>query len=253
MTVAGLPVLLALLGLGTWQAGRLREVEALKERIAVNVDRPPLGNAELARGVAAGDLDWRQVSLRGSWVWDGWLVVDRQYRLSVPGYHLFMPLQLADPPGSRVLVDRGWVPKEGFEERLEQERRANAPAVVTGLARYPDRREGPVEPAEAPGPDGVARRWHDQGIASMNAHLGRPAEVWFVRAGTRVADDRPKGPAGSWPEGVWTTTYQSRPHLQYAITWYGLALALFGTWLAVSLRDLGQEERPRGPRDRLDP
>jgi surfeit locus 1 family protein len=48
------------------------------------------------------------------------------------------------------------------------------------------------------------------------------------------ADDRPN--PGGLPIGGLTPTALTNNHLQYAITWYGLALTLVAVYLSFSLR-----------------
>jgi surfeit locus 1 family protein len=43
------------------------------------------------------------------------------------------------------------------------------------------------------------------------------------------ADATPANPGG-WPKGGTTEIHLPNPHLQYVITWYGMALALIGVF-----------------------
>lgn len=252
LTLAALPVFVLLCGLGTWQVRRMgeaREVQALMdERVAA----PSLGEADLGpEPPDPGEVDFRRVVLEGRWDWDRTLVVGRQYWLGIPGYRLVVPFEWRPGPGGTVLVDRGFVPRDGFDEALSRARaEAAGPVELRGLAR--DASEWFPEAAATDSQDlgGRVRRWNHVAPIPMARALGIEDPGWFVREGERQ-DDPPRGPPPSWPAPGWTSTHQGRPHLQYALTWYGLALALLGTWTGMARRgghgrDVGSRPGPRG-------
>ena len=122
-----------------------------------------------------------------------------------------------------AVVNRGFIP---YEQRENWKSIAPLPTgtqEIEGLLRQP--------PASKPGsmmPDNEPQSgtfyWRD--IAAMAALSGinpQQLEGWYVDAGFPG-----KSPDGEYP--VKGTTIVSFPnnHLQYAVTWYGLALALFG-------------------------
>ncbi len=236
MTLAALPVLVMLCSLGVWQVRRMEEAEGVRRQIAANIGREPLTPATVTSGLSRVEMEWRRVDLEGTWEWKDWRVVDRQYRLSQPGYRFLMPLRLEGMEAA-VLVDRGWVPKEGFEAAREQARLKGegGRARVVGLIRWSDSRRQGAGPQEEEGGDGISRRWHELSPPDMARSLNRPLTPWYVKAGEQH-EEPPQGPATTWPEGGWSSLYESRPHRQYAITWFSLAAALLGTWVHVGLR-----------------
>src|SRR4051794_30144168 len=98
-----LPVLAALLGLGTWQVQRLRWKTDLLTAIAAAEAAPPrpLGPAPqpYTKVVATGRFDHGREALLGI-----------ELRGTTLGAHLLTPLLREGAPP--LLVDRGWVPLE---------------------------------------------------------------------------------------------------------------------------------------------
>ena len=103
--LAGLPVLIILLGLGTWQAQRLVWKTDLLARIAAAEAAPPAPfsdpPAPYAKLEALGRFDHAREALLGV-----------EIRANRMGARLVVPfLRDSGPP---LLVDRGWVPLDGL-------------------------------------------------------------------------------------------------------------------------------------------
>lgn len=238
LTLLALPALGVLIALGTWQVRRYGEARAAAALIEERVALPPLAEAELAADPPAEEVDWRRAVLDGRWDWERWQVVARQYWLGEPGYRLVVPLVWEEDPYRAVLVDRGWVPKRGFEEALARAPAEDAGGVVTvkGLIRrisdYPDAQR----PMELGDGGDRPRRWNLLAPLPMAEAVGLPPSPWFVREGEELAEGTPRAMPDTWPASGWYARYEGRPHLQYALTWYGLAAALVGTWIGLGLQ-----------------
>jgi surfeit locus 1 family protein len=137
------------------------------------------------------------------------------------GAQLIVPLERKG--AETLLVDRGWVP-------LSRQRPIGMPAGDVTV-------EGYVRPADRPGPfsahDDVAmRRFFTLDPAAIGAALGlKVAPFTLVVLGVQPPDLFPD-PARHMPR-------PPNDHLSYAITWFGLALALaviFAVWSAKVLR-----------------
>src|SRR5690606_22162651 len=100
-----------------WQLDRLEQKRAENE---IRVERellPPLtvgqdaaATALLADPENGSQLDLRHARATGSYQAEDELLLRSQSWNGQPGWHVLTPLLLAD--GSRLLVDRGWVPYE---------------------------------------------------------------------------------------------------------------------------------------------
>jgi surfeit locus 1 family protein len=77
------------------------------------------------------------VRVAGEFDADHQFLLDNISHGGAPGYEVLTPLQLGD--GSRILVDRGWVPFSGYREQLpDLTLDAAAPPFLTGrLSRLP--------------------------------------------------------------------------------------------------------------------
>jgi surfeit locus 1 family protein len=206
-------MLVVLIGLGTWQIQRLRWKTELLAQIA---------RAEAAPAVAlsARPDPFTKVEVRGHLRDDlaafyGAEVRDTSVGTEL-GSYLIVPLEFDD--GATLLVDRGWVP----QKRARPLARASGDVMM----------EGYVRPSDSPGlfsaPDNpAARQFYTLDVPAISAALGlhRVAPFFLVEMGPP--------PAERYPDPERHLPRPPNNHLSYAITWYGLAVALvviFGLW-----------------------
>jgi surfeit locus 1 family protein len=103
--LAGALVLAATLALGNWQLGRAEEKQALQAALDAAAQRPARLLATLAG--AAGPASGERVRVEGEWLPSAGIFLDNRTHAGRAGYHVLMPLRLADASGV-VLVNRGW-------------------------------------------------------------------------------------------------------------------------------------------------
>jgi surfeit locus 1 family protein len=151
-----------------------------------------------------------------------------------PGFHVYTPLET--PDGRVVLVNRGFVPAGLKEAALRPAGQLGGAVTLTGLVRGPRPAGWFVPPSE---PARNMFYWPDHaGMLGMmrEGREGRPSPVpFFVEA-----DAEPANPGG-WPQGGATRLALSNRHLEYALTWYGLALTLVGVFVAFARGRLRQQ------------
>jgi surfeit locus 1 family protein len=218
VTLLGVAVLL---GLGTWQLDRLawkRDLIALRE-------------AQLAAPAAplpAAAADWRSwdfrlASVQGEFRHDleqlfGVAAIDGRL-----GHHVLTPL--VRQGGAAVLVDRGWAPADRAHPAARRAGQMGGPLQVSGIARYRgDDRPGWFSPDNRP-EQGL---WYWYDLAALEAALGLELLPVVIEA------DASPNPGGL-PIGGQTRTELPNSHLQYAITWYGLAAGLLVIWISFGL------------------
>ena len=199
-------MLAILIGLGTWQVHRLAWKRGLLAQIAAAeaaepVPLPP-DPAPFAKVNVTGTLSEDRAALYGVEVRD-------ERAGQVLGGQLIVPLERAG--ADSVLVDRGWVPA-GRIGAIEPPR-----GVVT-LAGY-------VRPAEHAGlfsarDDAAGRRFYTLDPQAIGAALGLPLVAPFT-----LVELGPTPPAG-FPDPARQLPRPPNDHLQYALTWYGLAVTL---------------------------
>ena len=212
LLVAAFAVLVAL---GVWQLSRHREKQELETTFGARAAADPLGIAA-ARALPPEQLEFRGVRLTGRWDHARTMIVTNRVRFGARGEEAVIPLLVEG--GTAVLVNRGWYPLTRREQVLAalagQER-----GVVEGLARYL--------------PAGSARltakgRWTRLHVASMAQSLPYPVEPWSMVAGDRI-EGNPLVPPDELPVTGWLGYENTIPHLGYAMTWWGLAVALVVT------------------------
>lgn len=148
--------------------------------------------------------------------------------VSGPGYWVLAPARL--PDGSLVVIDRGFVP-EGRQDAAES---APAEGEMVGVLRWPER-PGWFTPA----PDRGRDLWFVRDPVAIAA-----AKNWGEVAPFYVELETPQPPGGLPQAGALEVNLPDN-HLQYAITWFGLAAALvgvFGFWTLGRWRETRQSE-----------
>jgi cytochrome oxidase assembly protein ShyY1 len=152
-----------------------------------------------------------------------------------PGTWAFMPARLAD--GRIVVINAGFV-QNTMQDRAQQDRAVTrlvtgAPVELTGYIRFSER-PGWFTPQ----PDTTKRLWFSRDHLAMGQALGwsRDGEVapFYIDLELPV-------PASGVPKPGPLQIHLKDDHLQYAITWFGLALVVaiaFGFWVRGRRRDL---------------
>lgn len=215
--VCALPVLAGLVALGTWQIQRLAWKEDLLATIEARLGAQSLSATEVAIRAAAGDdIRYRPVEVTG--MFDH--ARERHFfatHQGASGYYVFTPMALDG--GVFVLVNRGFVPFDLKEPDGRREGQVSGPVTVTGLARE---RLDAKPSFIVPDNDAEANifYWKDWTAMVESAGLDAASVLPFFID----ADNTPN--PGGWPVGGVTRIDLPNNHLQYAITWYGLALTL---------------------------
>jgi surfeit locus 1 family protein len=220
-SLATLAALIVLVSLGTWQVERVRWKEGLIAARTAQLAAP----AEILP--AQGDWrawDFRRAEVRGTFRHDLEQLFGASTHDGQLGHHVLTPL--LRPDGSALLIDRGWVPTDRAHPAARREGQVDGPVTITGIARYRgDEAAGWFTPANQPD----QALWFSYDLPALEQALGLTLLPVVVEA-----DDRPN--PGGLPVGGLTRIGLANDHLQYAITWYGLALTLLAVYLAFSLR-----------------
>jgi surfeit locus 1 family protein len=215
-----------LISLGNWQMRRLSWKRGLIGSIAERVHAPPvtLALAE-ERASLGGDVEYTRVKVDGTGLNDREIhlyALDDQYG---PGFDIITPLRLAD--GSIVLVNRGFVPNELKDPAKRPAGQITGDVTVTGLLRAPD-----VQTMFVPANDAQHNIWYWRDAGAMAATLGADAP----RVHQYVIDAEASPPVpGGWPKGGVTHLELPNRHLEYALTWYALAVTLVGVFAAFAI------------------
>jgi surfeit locus 1 family protein len=222
-TAVSLAGLAMLIGLGTWQLERRQWKEALIAKIAQRIDAEPMPLAQARRiWEEGGDGEYLHVVARGRFQHD------KERYLYAPaktglGWHVYTPLETA--PARIIWINRGFVPDDRKAPQSRSAGQVAGEVEVKGLVRGPAQK-GVFTPA-----NDVADNvwyWPDARAMTASAFGGNPIEqAPFVID----ADAKPQSPGGL-PRGGVTRIDLPNRHLEYALTWYGLALTLVGVYAA---------------------
>ena len=212
-TVIALPAFVALLGLGTWQLARFQwktELIAFRES-QLAAPATPLQADILYAGDALAALEYRRVTVTGVFLHDREIYLAATRRGKV-GFQVITPLRRDSGPS--VLVNRGWVPTEARDPARRPDSQREGVVAVEGVVRGSSRR-GWFTPDNDP----AKNYWFWLDLPAMAAFAGIDAPPVIVVAG-------PAADPGSLPIGKEMRVNLRNDHLQYAIIWYSLAVAL---------------------------
>lgn len=225
--LAALIVFAVLIGLGTWQVQRLQWKEHLLATIEERRSGDPLPLEQVERQFAStNDVDYQAVRASGRFLHDKEQFFFATWK-GVTGFYVYTPLQLAD--GRFVFVNRGFVPYDMKDPATRAAGQVAGEVTITGLARNPL-----AQKPSALVPDNEPEKnlfyWKDRRAMIANAGLDPALAVsFFVDAG---AAPNP----GGLPQGGVTLLDLPNSHLQYAVTWYGLAAALVAVFATLAWR-----------------
>ena len=155
--------------------------------------------------------------------------------MSGPGYWVFTPARLAD--GSVVIVNRGFVPDGRQDPKSRPDGAMPGTIEIVGAMRWPDRSW--FTPADEP----AQNLWFARDPAAIAAAKGLgqgagPVAPFYVEQETPV-------PPGGLPQPGKLAVNLPDNHLQYAVTWYGLAVVLAVVFIAWAFSSQAPATEPK--------
>lgn len=230
-----------LIGLGVWQLQRRVEkhglIAALTERLAAAPQ--PLPPPPQWSTLTPAHDEFRRVQFSASYearpdamVYSVGSAVRSD--ISGPGTWAFLPARLST--GETVVINTGFV-QNTMQDRAQQDRAVTrlvtgAPLDMTGYIRFPES-PGALTPASNPG----ARLWFVRDHRAMATALG-----WGEVAPFYIDLETP-APESGIPKPGPLDVHLKDDHLQYAITWFGLAAVVIIAF-AVWARGHGRSREP---------
>src|SRR5476651_2248147 len=210
-TLMSLPILVLCLAFSVWQMERREWKRDILDRIGANQSATPIALEALLSG---GDPLRR--------------VHDKEFHLAARSRGNDVGIQVVTPlrtdKGQIVLFDRGWVPSEKKDPAKRAEGQIAGTVKLVGVVRR-------TQVQRQFAPDNVPDKnvWFTVDVPLMRKLAGGwpdPAlDTFFLEA------DANRNPGGL-PIGGQTQLDIPNDHLQYAITWFLLALALIGVYLS---------------------
>jgi surfeit locus 1 family protein len=212
--IFGLAGTAVLVGLGVWQLQRLEWKRELTAALEARLAAEPVAVPE--QPDPARD-DFLRVQVAGE-VGEGELHVLTSLRPHGPGFRVIAPLIAGD--GRRLLVDLGYVP----EAAKSVAPRISGPLEVTGALYWPEETDG-----FTPAPDPGANIWFARDVGPMAVALGTEPVLIVAEAHS----------GGEWPKPLRLGANLPNDHLQYALTWFSLAVI----WAVMSVLLVRRERR----------
>jgi surfeit locus 1 family protein len=220
-TLISLPILVLSLSLGIWQMERREWKLDILDRLTANQAAAPLTLDELLRGNPLRH-EYGRVKVAGTFMHDKEFHLAARSLKNKVGMQVVTPLKTDD--GRIVLFDRGWIPSEKKEPAQRAEGQVAGRVELTGIVRR-SQIKGRFVPDNAPDKN----VWFQVDVPLMRQLAGAAPDpgldTFFLEA------DATPNPGGV-PVGGQTRLDIPNDHLQYAITWFLIALALAGVYLA---------------------
>ena len=222
-TIATLIALAILISLGVWQLQRLAWKEGLIAAVTERAAAPPapLPPPTVWPALTAETVEYRRVVLRGTFRHDMEAPVfttleDGKGPLKGQGWWIMTPLILAD--GSAVWINRGFVSNALKDPATRPQGVITDDTEVIGLMRWSEARNA-FTPADTP----QKNVWYTRDPLAMGAARGlERVAPFFV--------DAQESPPGGVPQAGETRLAFPNRHLEYALTWFGLAASLLGVY-----------------------
>jgi cytochrome oxidase assembly protein ShyY1 len=231
LAIITLLIAAVLIGLGVWQLQRRAEKHALIAALSERIASPPeaLPPPSQWSGLTPAHDEFRRVRFSATYqagpdvmVYSAGSAVRSD--VSGPGTWAFLPARLTT--GETVVINAGFV-QNTMQDRAQQNRAVarlvtGAPLALTGYLRFPES-PGLLTPAQ----NLAARLWFVRDHLTMAKALG-----WGEVAPFYVDLESP-APESGIPNPGALGVHLKDDHLQYAITWFGLAAAVliaFAVW-----------------------
>ena len=219
LTVVTLPAFITLILLGSWQLQRLQWKNQLIDQFEARVAAPAVSPLS-ADSVRPGD-EFIRLALVGEFLHDQEIYLTGRTYEGNAGFHVVTPFLLAD--GRTILINRGWV-AEAYRDRSTREFSLVAGQVtVDAILRLPASK-GYFVPENDPD----AGFWFTLVPSQIVEYMGILAPVIT----SYYADALRTSEVVTLPIGAKTELNLRNAHLSYAMTWYGIALALVGVYSA---------------------
>lgn len=218
--------LIILLGLGSWQVDRLLWKQDLIESRQAQAEMAPI--AVPTDTVLDPDMAFRSAYAEGHYLNDQEKYLMARTRRGNVGFQLITPLEQED--GRIILVNRGWVPKDYRDPATRPESLIEGSVRVTGVLRLPKEKHW-----AQPDNDALRNQWFYVDVDHMAEDTGAElASRYYLEL-----DDTPV--PGGMPIGGQAKVELPNSHLEYAITWYSLALTLIVIFVLYHRRPTGDK------------
>ncbi len=210
---------------------RLEKKQTILHQIQEQLNRVAL--SELPENDKLKNELFREIVLKGTFsseefhVWMGTLIPGGK-----PGMDVLMPFKLAD--GRWILIDRGWVELSQIDAGKRLKPTPNKVYSIHGILL-----EGEKKPMVAVKHQLDKNTWFWFDIQAMSAHSHKTFLPFYIR---ELKDAGVSGPVEGYIKGDKEIRLRN-DHLQYAITWYLVSIAVVVIYFVYRRQQSGQKNQ----------
>lgn len=220
-TVFTVIMLACLITLGFWQLHRLEWKLGLIEQIETRAFMEPVSLPMETSNL--DDLEYQSVTLKGRFDNNQEMTLYSVGPNGRPGYDLYTPFHMED--GNTIIVNRGWVP-QALKNQSERPETLDGSALdINGLLRKPGRKlwYGPENEPEN-------NNWYYGNLQMMAEAQGiKDIYPMYLYASKEEEDN-------GFPIAGRTEFNIVNNHLDYVLTWFGLAIVLIIIYLVAHIK-----------------
>jgi surfeit locus 1 family protein len=232
LTLLTAPCLALLIGLGVWQVQRLHWKEGLIDQADAAAKREP---STIADVLTAANPEFRKALIVCPGLPTAPFIELQSIADGEAGVRLVSICRAPDQ-AKPFLIDRGFLP-DTVTARPRVTASTLPLSLLVELRRTPKAGGGMT-------PSPTATHFYARDSAAMAKALGAPDASEFTLFVLSSSNPELPGLVASAPPPAFANN-----HLGYAMTWFGLAIALIGFYVAMVRRSLGQAAEPRGRSD----
>ena len=210
--------LLILLSLSLWQVKRLVWKTNLIEQRVSNFEGEPKNLFDIKK---PNENEFKKVFIEGQLLNNLEFFMPALSKNGNNGFHIIVPMEVEK---KLILFDTGWVPLAKKEKNKRLNNLIKEKKIFTAVIRLPGRK-GYFQPDN----DNIKNFWFFVEPKLMEETISMKLENRFY---LEAVDNGPNG----YPLGNQTRIYLRNNHLQYAITWFLIALSLIGVFIFASIR-----------------
>ncbi len=211
--------LLILLSLSLWQVKRLVWKTNLIEQRVSNFEGEPKNLFDIKK---PNENEFKKVFIEGKLLNKFEFFMPALSKNGNNGFHIIVPMEVEKK--KLILFDTGWVPLAKKEKNKRLNNLIKEKKIFTAVIRLPGRK-GYFQPDN----DNIKNFWFFVEPKLMEETISMKLENKFY---LEAVDNGPNG----YPLGNQTRIYLRNNHLQYAITWFLIALSLIGVFIFASIR-----------------
>ena len=199
--------IIILLSLGTWQLERLRWKSDLLESMKENISLPPVVvNSSIISNIK--NYNYRRFKLDGYFLYDKNITIYSKVVGGKVGRHLITPFKTKF---GYILINRGFVPENYKIEASEIKQDKNT--SINGIVKFQQKIN-----YFTPSNSTIKNQWYYINIEEISTYFKLDLNNFYI-----IEENNPNE---RYPLGSQYNINIPNDHLQYAITWFSLALAL---------------------------